>query len=135
MPAHADMRKKNTDMTKTTPHQQLAPNATALDTTRTTTKRRAARTHKSLIVWHEVTRNCHVGKLEDVPVVVVERLQKHRSDGTKHDWQVVVLGDRYTWNKTFCQHDQRDLDSTKSAAEARIRWAIECLYRALKAKP
>ncbi len=43
--------------------------------------------------------------------------------GTKHDWCVVVLGDRYTWDKTFCQHDPRDLESTKSAAEARVRWA------------
>ena len=86
----------------------------------------------SRIVWHEVTRNCHVGQLEDTPVVTVERHQKHRPDGTKHDWQIVVLGDRYTWNHTFCQHDPRDLDSTKSAAEARTSWAIGCLYRMVK---
>ena len=86
------------------------------------------------IVWREVTRNCHVGFLDDVRVVVVERSQKNRPDGTKHDWRVVVLGDRYTWDKTFCQNDPRDIDSTKSTAEARVRWAIERLYRSLKGR-
>lgn len=86
----------------------------------------------SKIVWREVTRNCHVGRLDDVPVATVERSQKNRPDGTKHDWKVIVLGDRYTWDKTFCQHDPHDLDSTKSTAEARVKWAIECLYRSLK---
>jgi hypothetical protein len=86
------------------------------------------------IVWREVTRNCHVGRLDDVPVVTVERSQKNRPDGTKHDWQIVVLGDRYSWDKTFRQYDPRDLDSTKSGAEARTKWAIECLYKALRAR-
>ena len=88
----------------------------------------------SKIVWREVTRNCHVGSLDDVSVVTVERPHKNRHDGTKHDWRVVVLGDRYTWDKTFCHHDPRDLDSTKSAAEARTAWAIRCLYRSLTAR-
>jgi hypothetical protein len=83
------------------------------------------------IVWREVTRNCHVGRLDDVPVVTVERNQKNRPDGAKHDWYIIVLGDRYTWDKCFCQHDPRDLESTQSAAEARVRWAIESLYRSL----
>ena len=86
------------------------------------------------IVWREVMRNCHMGTLDDVSVVTVERHQKHRPDGTKHDWAIVVLGDRYTWDKTFCHFDPRDLESTKSAAEARVRWAIECLYRSLKGR-
>ena len=84
------------------------------------------------ILWTEVTRNCHVGQLGDVRVVVVERAQKNRPDGTKHDWHIVVLGDRYTWDKTFCQHDPRDLESTKMAAEARTRLAITSLYGALR---
>lgn len=86
------------------------------------------------IVWHQVTRNCHVGRLEDVPVVTVERGQKNRPDGTRPDWSIVVLGDRYTWDKTYCQHDPRDLDSTKVSAEARVRWAIECLYRSMNGR-
>lgn len=88
----------------------------------------------SRIVWIEVTRNCHVGSLDDVPVVEVERGQKNRSDGARPDWQIIVLGDRYSWRDTFKQYDPRDIDSTKSAAEARTKWAIECLYRALRAK-
>jgi hypothetical protein len=64
--------------------------------------------------------------------VTVERPQKHRANGTKHDWSIVVLGDRYSWNKVFCNHDPRDLDSTKQAAEARVKWAIENFYRAIR---
>lgn len=88
----------------------------------------------SQIVWREITRNCHSGSLDDIHVVTVERHQKHRPDGTKHDWRIVVLGDRWTWNKTFTQHDPRDLESTKSSAEARVKWAIGVLYRALKGR-
>lgn len=111
------------------------------------------------ILWHEVTRNCHVGKLSLDPsnlhrrnnddfkscrlvvdpecspylsVVTVERHQKNRPDGSKHDWHITVLGDRYSWNETFCNYDPQDLESTKRAAEARVRWAIECLHKALK---
>jgi hypothetical protein len=90
------------------------------------------------IVWREITRNCYVGSLatylNGVNVVTVERPQKHRPDGTKHDWRIVVLGDRYTWNHCFCQFDPRDLSSTKMAAEARVRWAIDSLHLALHAK-
>jgi hypothetical protein len=89
----------------------------------------------SPIVWREVTRNCHVGKLDDCPVVTVERSQKNRPDGTKHDWQIVVLGDRYSWTDVFAQHDPSDLDSTKLAAEARTKWAIETLYMAVRRRP
>jgi hypothetical protein len=85
------------------------------------------------IVWSEMTRNCHVGRLDDVIVVTVDRSQKNRPDGTKHDWRIAVLGSRH-WNMTFKRHDPRDLDSTKSAAEARTRWAIDCLYRAMKGR-
>lgn len=85
----------------------------------------------SEIVWREVTRNCHVGSLDDVNVVTVDRPQKNQPDGERPDWRIVVLGDRYTWNKTFLQYDPRDLDSTKSAAEARVRLAIGWLYRSL----
>lgn len=88
----------------------------------------------SNIIWREMTRNHHIGCLNNMTIVEVTRPQKHRRDGTKHDWDIVVLGDRYTWSKTFTQHDPRDLDSTKSAAEARVSWAIECLYRALKSR-
>ena len=87
----------------------------------------------SRIVWHQVTRNCLVGRLDDVVVVTVDRPQKHQRDGTKHDWRIEVLGCRH-WNMTFKQHDPRDLDSTKSAAEARVKWAIECLYKSLRAR-
>jgi len=93
-----------------------------------------ARSALSKIVWREVTRNCHVGSLDGVDVVLVDRSQKNRPDGTKHDWHVTVLGDRYTWNKCFCQNDPQDLDSTKSAAEARTKWAIGALYRSMKAR-
>ena len=89
---------------------------------------------KSRIVWSEVTRNCHVGRLDDVPVLEIGRSQKNRPDGTKHDWQAIVLGDRYTWSQVFCNHNPRDLGSTKQAAEARLKWAIECLYKALKGR-
>jgi hypothetical protein len=82
----------------------------------------------SRFTWREVTRNCHVGSLDNVPVVTVERPQKNRNDGTKHDWRIVVLHDHHTWNNTFTQYDPRDLDSTKSAAEARTKWAIGVLY-------
>lgn len=85
------------------------------------------------IVWREVTRNCHVGRLDGVPVVIVVRPQKHRRDGTKHDWRVEVLGSAH-WNKTFMQNDPRDLESTKSSGEARAKWAIKCLYAAVQAK-
>jgi hypothetical protein len=84
---------------------------------------------KPTIVWREVTRNCHVGYLDSVPVVTIERSQ--RLAYRVHGWRIVVLGDRYTWNKVFCQHDPQDLASTKSSAEARVRWAIDNLYRAL----
>lgn len=83
------------------------------------------------IVWCEVTRNCHVGKLKGAPVVSVVRRQKHLPDGTKGDWRIEVLGDPYTWDKMFRQYDPRDIDSTKSAAEARVRWAIGLLYQEL----
>jgi hypothetical protein len=89
----------------------------------------------SKIVWHEVTRNCHSGSLNDVRVLVVERPQKNRSDGTKHDWIIVVLGDPYTWNKVFCQYDPRDLASTKMAAESRFEWAVTTLHDALFKRP
>jgi len=86
----------------------------------------------SRIVWHEVTRNYHVGRLDDVAVVTVARHQKNRADGSKHDWRIEVLGSRH-WNMTFKHHNPSDLESTKSAAEARTKWAIESLYRSLKA--
>jgi len=82
------------------------------------------------IVWRQSTRNHHVGELDGQAIVSVVRPQKHRHDGTPHDWQIEVLGSRL-YDKTFCQHDPRDLESTKTAAEARTKWAIECLYKAL----
>jgi len=84
------------------------------------------------VVWRESTRDHHVGELDDYPVLEVVRPRKLRHDGTNHNWQVVVLGDRYTWDKIFDQHDPRDLDSTKRAAEMRLVWAIGVLYRAVK---
>lgn len=93
--------------------------------------RRQRRT-ASRIVWHQVTRNCHVGQLDDVPVVTVERSQRIRFREL-NGWSIVVLGDRYTWNKIFCQHDPHDLESTKVSAEARVRWAIGRLYKSMKA--
>jgi hypothetical protein len=88
----------------------------------------------SKIVWREVTRNCHVGSLDDIHVVTVVRSQNNRPDGTKYDWRIEVLNDPHSWNRTFCQYDPRDLESTKSAAEMRTKWAIECLYKALKGR-
>ena len=87
----------------------------------------------SRIVWRQSTRNHHVGELGGVPVVSVVRPQRHRSDGTPHDWQIEVLGSR-SYDKTFNHHDPRDLDSTKGAAEARTSWAIGCLYKTLRSR-
>jgi hypothetical protein len=83
------------------------------------------------IVWRQSTRNHYVGDLGNESVVSVVRPQKHRSDGTPHDWQIEVLGSRQ-YDKTFCHFDPRDLESTKQAAEARLKFAIERLYRALR---
>lgn len=88
----------------------------------------------SNIVWREVTRNHHVGRLDGEDVVSVVRPQKNRRDGTKHDWRVEVLGSRM-YSATFQQFDPRDLSSAMQAAEARTKWAIERLYGALKVKP
>ena len=88
----------------------------------------------SNFVWRESTRNHYVADLgEHRGVASVVRPQKHRCDGTPHDWGIEVLGSRQ-YGDTFCQFDPRDLESTKSAAEARAKWAIECLYRALKSR-
>ena len=84
----------------------------------------------SVIIWRECTRNSHGAYVDDTHVATVDRPQKHRRDGTKHDWRVTVLGTR-AWNQTFCLNDPRDLESTKSSAEARVKWAIECLSNAL----
>lgn len=84
------------------------------------------------IVWREITRNCHRGELDGAPVLIVERPQKNRPDGSKHDWRIIVLGDRYTWGHVFNHHDPRDLESTKSAAEKKLGWAVERLFDALK---
>jgi hypothetical protein len=78
--------------------------------------------------WRMITRNCHVGYLDDQRVVTVERPQKNRPDGTKHDWRIEVLGDRYTG----IRFDPQDLESTKSSAEKRLEWAIEQLFRKVK---
>ena len=86
------------------------------------------------IEWTETTRNCHTGRVDGHHVVSVERLQKHRRDGTKHDWEIVTLGEYWAWNKTFTGYDPRDLDSTKSAAEARVRFAIDTLYNAIHSR-
>lgn len=77
-------------------------------------------------VWHEVTRNHHVASVGDIDhVASVLRPQKNQSDGTKHDWQVEVLGSRWRTGDTFTsQCDVRDLDSMKSSAEARARFYI-----------
>lgn len=87
------------------------------------------------IVWREVTRNSHVGSLDDIPVVCVRRPQKHRRDGTKYDWGIEVLNCPFTWSQCFNQHDPRDLDSTKMAAVAKVCFAIDTLYEMLHAKP
>ena len=84
------------------------------------------------IVWRMSTRNHHVGELDGTAVVSVVRPQKHRANGTPHSWQIEVLGSR-AWDRTFCQYDADCLDSTKAAAEARVKWAIGCLYKALRA--
>jgi hypothetical protein len=84
------------------------------------------------ILWVKFTRNSFGAYVSDVQVAIVDRPQKHRSDGTKHDWRVTVLG-TYMWNKTFRHHDPRDLESTMLAAEARVKWAVRCLSLALKA--
>ena len=81
--------------------------------------------------WKASTRNHHVLYLDEMSVASVVRPQKHRQDGEKYDWQIEVLG-RLPFSHTFLQHDPRDLESTKSAAEARTRWAIRCLYQAMK---
>jgi len=82
--------------------------------------------------WRQSTRNCHAAYLGDTHVVSVERPQKNRSDGTKHDWRIIVLGSPFgEFDKTFTQNDPRDLESTKLAAEARAKWAIGVLYTRL----
>lgn len=83
------------------------------------------------IIWKASTRNHHVGHLNGEWVVSVVRPQKHRYDRTPCDWRIEVLGmDRFL--RTFAQFDPRDLDSTKLAAEARTKFVIETLYKALQ---
>jgi hypothetical protein len=84
-----------------------------------------------IIKWREITRNCHSGSLNDITVVTVERSQKNRRDGTKHDWHIVTLHDHSSWNSVVVLHDPRDLESTKRAAEQRVIAAIGLLYRFL----
>ena len=86
------------------------------------------------IVWEEITRNCHVGCVDGIHIVSVERLQKHRRDGTKHDWKIVTLGDYCTWNHLFEYYDARDLESTKMAAEARVRLAVSTIASRLRGR-
>jgi hypothetical protein len=88
----------------------------------------------SRFLWHASTRNHHVGTLDGENVVSVVRPQKHRADGTPHDWQIELFGSRHLFSKTFCNHNPRDLESTKSAAEARAKWAIERFYAALRGR-
>jgi hypothetical protein len=85
------------------------------------------------IIWHSSTRNHHVGELDGFVVVEVVRPQKHRSDGTPHDWRINVLGNNL-YNQRFVQFDPQNLDSAKSAAEARTRWAIDHLHKASHAR-
>jgi hypothetical protein len=86
----------------------------------------------SRFVWRESTRNHHVADLGDYRgVASVVRSQKHRSDGTPYDWQIEVLGSRQYDDQFEVLFDPRDLDSTKSAAEARAKWAITVLYERL----
>lgn len=84
------------------------------------------------IVWRESTRNRHIGSLDGNDVCEVVRPQKHRRNGTKFPWTIITLHDQYTWSQTFNNHDDRDLESSKSAAEARARWAIAVLYKSLR---
>lgn len=82
--------------------------------------------------WREYTRNSHGLFLGETHVASVERPQKNRSDGTKHDWQIVVLGNRSgEFDNTFTHNDPRDLESTKSAAEARTSYVIGVLHNRL----
>jgi hypothetical protein len=85
-------------------------------------------------VWREVTRNCHVARPDgsSIDVVTLERPEKRRPNGKRHDWTIIVLGVRHSWDRTFCQYDPQDLESTKSAAEARTRWAVRCLYHLMR---
>ena len=84
------------------------------------------------IVWRLSTRNHHVGDLNGEPVCAVVRPQKHRHDGTPHDWRIEILGtNRYRYSETFRAFDPRDLEAAKQAAEARTKWVIDCLYAAL----
>ena len=85
----------------------------------------------SIFVWKQVTRNCHTAHIEDMHVCTVLRSQKNRRDGTKHDWIIEVLNSRF-WKDVFNQHDPKDLESTKHAAEAKTKWAIRELSRALR---
>ena len=86
------------------------------------------------IVWEEITRNCHVGRVDGIRIVSVERLQKHRRDGTKHDWKIVTLGDYSTWNHLFEGYDARNLESTKLAAGARVRLAVATIASRLSGR-
>ena len=82
-------------------------------------------------IWERVTSDRHVASVDGVVVCSVERRNRLRADGTKRSWRIVVLNDPHTWSRTFCNHDPLDLESTKSAAEARTRWVIGVLYVAV----
>jgi len=86
------------------------------------------------IVWEESTRNRHVGHVDGISIVSVERPQKHRRDGTKHDWEIVTLGNYWAWNHLFEGYDARDLESTKMAAEARVRHAVSTIASRLRGR-
>jgi hypothetical protein len=92
-----------------------------------------------ILDWEEVTRNCHVGKLDGVRVAVVDRSQKNRPDGSKRDWRFEVLGSKRDWRfevlgslipwtePSSFPWDPRDLESAKRAAEERLRRAVRYL--------
>jgi hypothetical protein len=79
----------------------------------------------SKFVWRAVSATMHVATLGDIHVARVYRHTKGRV------WRIEVLG-THEFDQTFKHYDPRDLESTKSGAEARTKWAIECLYKTLK---
>jgi hypothetical protein len=76
-------------------------------------------------VWRTVSSDLHVATLNDIHVARVSR------PGPRSVWRIDVLGTR-DFDRTFKHYDPTDLESTKSGAEARTKWAIECLYKSLQ---
>lgn len=78
-------------------------------------------------IWRVVSATVHVATLGDINVARVSRRTE------RSHWQIDVLGSR-DFDQTFRHHDPRDLESTKSAAEARVKWAVWCLNGILTGK-